>query len=72
MSLGGMWLFLLLTHASLLVWAAKAYLADLQDESVPLVTFLYAQGLHPVVVVLPLLAAVIWLLLPLERTRTVL
>ena len=68
MALAGGWLLLFLTHASVLVWGSKAYYADLRDDSVPLVTFLYLQGLHPIVIVLPLLMVVIWLLLPPRRT----
>ena len=67
-ALAGIWFFLFLTHALVVVWGAKGYLADFGDDGASWVTSLYSQGVHPTVIVLPLLVAVIWLLLSLEWT----
>ncbi|MQF49142.1 hypothetical protein FIM08_04535 [SAR202 cluster bacterium AC-647-N09_OGT_505m] len=57
------WSLLFLTHAAVLVWATKAYNADLQNDSESVAALLYVYGIHLTVIVIPLLMAVIWLLL---------
>ena len=57
------WMFIFLIHACVLVWSAKAYLADFQSDSASVTALLYVYGIHLAVIVMPLLMAVIWLML---------
>jgi len=67
-SLAAGWMFLFLTHATVLVWAIKAYISDLQSDSESVAALLYVYGIHFAVIVIPLLMAVIWLLVNPQRT----
>ena len=67
LALAGAWILLFLVQVWVLTGASSAYISIAQQEEASLVVRLFFQALHPTVIILPLVLAVLWLLMPYPR-----